>query len=489
MQHGGVPSGKAMRRLITRRWRSPTNGSYLAQTALDESVSGRAYIAAVSRWMWGGRPEARVFADHMPVAIWCWTPSGALVYREAGYVDSWGNACPVINIHLGLHAKHYVLLRAAPSEVASHEGISGDCRAGGPRSRTRVRIFPRSQVASRQLRLRSRARQVLRIAAGLPPLPRRKKPRPEGAGDAGVEMVPPPLTTVADSTPVARALDDPRPPLPRRRRVQQQDKRAADGASASQGSGVSTRVIAAKSKRLTKPRSLGPKVDTQAGVVVAGAPPVAAQEVQAASGASSSSQAVAPSYMEQALKVIKDLPRSHCIQQRSPTPKSWWPKATVVQEGGSSGSNVQTGEVKDDGGQSKKKKKSRKTKKPAAQVQAASPVADAEILSWGNSWLSTKFWKTGDQKGQDIFCNLCGKWADGQHLTSSKHISRVREYGPRPQSRKGADALKLQQDILDEGGLLTPETWVSEEPVSEPQGESLPRFGFPDDSGGGGGRA
>ena len=49
------------------------------------------------------------------------------------------------------------------------------------------------------------------------------------------------------------------------------------------------------------------------------------------------------------------------------------------------------------------------------------------------------------------------------------------------QSRKGADALKLQQDILDEGGLLTPETWVSEAPVSEPQGESPPRFGFPDD--------
>ena len=132
-----------------------------------------------------------------------------------------------------------------------------------------------------------------------------------------------------------------------------------------------------------------------------------------------------------------------------------------------------------DEGQSKKKK-SRKTKKPAAQVPADSPVADAEILSWRNSWLSTEFWKTGDQKGQDIFCNLCGKWADGQHLTSSKHISRVREYWPRPQSRKGADALKLQQDILDEGGLLTPETWVSKEPVSEPQGESPPRFGFPD---------
>ena len=106
---------------------------------------------------------------------WCWTPRGALVYREAGYVDSWGNACPVINIHLGLHAKHYVLLRAAPSEVVSHEGIPGDCRAGGPRSRTRERIFPRSQVASRQLRLRSRARQVLRTAAGLPPLATEKE--------------------------------------------------------------------------------------------------------------------------------------------------------------------------------------------------------------------------------------------------------------------------------------------------------------------------
>ena len=163
-------------------------------------------------------------------------------------------------------------------------------------------------------------------------------------------MVPPPLTTVADPAPVARVLDDPRPPLPRRRRVQQQDRRAADGAPASQDSGVSTRVKAAKSKRLTKPGSLGPKVD---GVAVAGAPPVADQEVPAASGASSSSQAVAPSYMEQALqltqmKVIRDLPRTHGTQHRSPTPKSWWPKVTVVQEGGSSGSNVQTGEVKDD---------------------------------------------------------------------------------------------------------------------------------------------
>ena len=164
-----------MRKVITRRWRSPTNGSYLAQTAMDENMSGRAYIAAVSRWMWGGRPEARVFADHMPVAIWCWTPKGALVYKEAGYVDSWDNACPVINIHLGLHARHYVLLRAAPSETVSHERVSVDCRAGGPRSRTRVRIFPRSQVATRQLRLRSRARQVLRSAAGTSPVATKKE--------------------------------------------------------------------------------------------------------------------------------------------------------------------------------------------------------------------------------------------------------------------------------------------------------------------------
>ena len=91
--------------------------AHLAQTAGDENMSRRAYIAAISRWMWGGRPEARVFADHMPVAIWCWTPEGALVYKEAGYVDSWDNACPVIDIHLGLHARHYVLLRAASSKT------------------------------------------------------------------------------------------------------------------------------------------------------------------------------------------------------------------------------------------------------------------------------------------------------------------------------------------------------------------------------------
>ena len=175
----------------------------------------------------------------------------------------------------------------------------------------------------------------------------------------------------------------------------------------------------------------------------AGAAQVATQEVTAAGGeevsagsASSSSRAATPSYLEQALrltqmKVIRDLPRSHGVQHRSPTPKSWWPTATVVQEGGASGSQMPAGEVKKDEGQAKKKK-SRKTKKAVTQSQPDSQVADAEILSWGNSWLSTEFWKTGDQKGQDIFCNLCGKWADGQHLTSSKHVSRVREHGPRP---------------------------------------------------------
>ena len=477
-----VPSGRAMRKVVTRRWRSPSNGSLLVQTAMDENMSGRAYIAAVSRWMWGGRPEARVFADHRPVAIWCWTPQGALVNREAGYADSWGNACPVIDIHLGLHAKHYVLLRAAPSEVGSHDDVPSDCRAGGPRSRTRVRIFPRSQVASRHLRLRSRARQVLRTAAGLPTLPRRRKP---SAAGTGADMVVPPSTTVADLTPVVGTMDDPRPPLPRRRRVQQQDGSASVGASASQDIGAATQVKAAKSKRLAKPGGQMLPAAASAGLAAAVDSAGVGQEVPGASGASSSSQAATPSYLEQALqltqmKVIRDLPRSHGMPHRSPTPKSWWPTATVVQEGGSSGSQMQAGEVKKDEGQVKKKK-SRKTKKSATQVQPDSQVADAEILSWGNSWLSTEFWKTGDQKGQDIFCNLCGKWADGQHLTSSKHVSRVREYGPRPQSRKGADALKLQQDILDEGGLLTPETWVSEVPASEPHGESPPRFGFPDD--------
>ena len=236
----GVPAGRAMRRLIARRWRSPTNRSYLEQIANDEAMSCGAYIAAISRWMWGGRPEARVFANHMPVAIWCWSPGGTLVYKEAGYADSWGNACPVINIHLGLYARHYVLLKDAPSALALHEGVQSGCRAGGPRSRIRVRIFPRSQVADRQsrLRLRSRARQVTRsMPAALPPLPRRKRPRQGAAGVSSLEAVQQPEAVVVEPTPVrVEVQPDSRPPLPRRRRVQQGEGQSVVPAPDSQAS-------------------------------------------------------------------------------------------------------------------------------------------------------------------------------------------------------------------------------------------------------------
>ena len=127
---------------------------------MDENLSCRAYIAAVSRWMWGGRPEARVFANHVPVAVWCWTPAGTLVYREPGYVDSWSNACPVIDTQLMLHDRHYVLLKDVPSNCISREGALGHCRAGGSRSRTRgclvlVALKPQmpSQVVVTRMRL------------------------------------------------------------------------------------------------------------------------------------------------------------------------------------------------------------------------------------------------------------------------------------------------------------------------------------------------
>ena len=83
--------------------------------------------------------------------------------------------------------------------------------------------------------------------------------------------------------------------------------------------------------------------------------------------------------------------------QRGPSPKSWWPKATVSQASGSAGGEQQDNPVKNEAGQSKKK--SRKTKQaPVDQGQSASHSDDQELLSWGNSWLSTEFWKTGDQK-------------------------------------------------------------------------------------------
>ena len=229
-----------MRRLIARRWRSPTNRSYLEQIAKAEAMSCGAYIAAISRWMWGARPEARIFANHMPVAIWCWTPGGTLVYKESGYADSWGNACPVINIHLGLHDRHYVLLKDAPSGSVAHGGVQDCCRAGGSRSRTRVRIFPRSQVADRQshLRLRSRTRPVTgNTPAALPPLPRRKRLRQGVDGASSAEaMQPQDAINVEQVRAKAELRPDSRPPLLRRRRAQQGEAQAGPPAAVSHDS-------------------------------------------------------------------------------------------------------------------------------------------------------------------------------------------------------------------------------------------------------------
>ena len=174
------------------------------------------------------------------------------------------------------------------------------------------------------------------------------------------------------------------------------------------------------------------------------------------------------------MSVIRDLPRSSEQRTKSPLPKSWWPAAStqVPRPDAASGSGGPA-EQRDQRAQ-----KRARGHRPIGEARGSEPT-EAEFTSWSNSWLTTEFWSTGSQKGQDIWCSLCNRWADGQHISSSRHVSRVKEHGRKPESHKGEDAKAEQKRILDDGGLLTPETWTSFSVRSEPHGASPPRFGFP----------
>ena len=84
-----------------------------------------------------------------------------------------------------------------------------------------------------------------------------------------------------------------------------------------------------------------------------------------------------------------------------------------------------------------------------------------------NSWIVPQFWQTANARGQDLYCLLCARWADKQHVSSKKHIVKVQNHGKRPYSDP-EDEEKEVRVILDEGGLLTPES-----PASSGRSEQL----------------
>ena len=536
-------SGKAMRRMLAKHWRAAANQSLLRSVAEDEKMSGKAYASAVAHRLWGGRAEARlaarVFAEVAPVVIWCWDPNGALIYREGGLSG-------MIDVHLGLHGEHYVLLKGAPYGDTGRTSIycigcvAHGCRAGGSRSRSRLRMTSRRRSADdRQaafLRLRSRVRsrvaqreadcpplesrkglqpredrarsRVAQRQADRPPLERRKRLQPRE--DPVIDNAPPPrpAASASEIQPLGRTL----PPLPRRRpaRLQQAEPCEVQPARQSEEDRDRTdvkvrrrrRVVAAKSKRKSKPggaqsrdevekqneKSQRSVSHVQQGPSSSSTTPWAeAVQVQLQQDPSSSSTSKM-SIMEAALEVtkmpvIRDLPRSLGPDERGPSPKSWWPKPTVPQPAtASAAAEQETASTKQQQKKKKKKKKKKKSKQPAQddQPQVDEPP-EAQLKAWSNTWLTTEFWNVGGHKGQDIWCSLCNRWADGQHLLSARHVSRVKSNGPKPKSKKGADARKIQQDMVDSGGLLTPETFTSVSSRAEQLGDSPPLFGFPDE--------
>ena len=75
-----------MRHHIAGIWRKPEHSARLHQVASEEGVPAKQYIRKVATSLWGGVPEAHLLTMDAPIAIYCWSPEGRLMYLVAGTV-------------------------------------------------------------------------------------------------------------------------------------------------------------------------------------------------------------------------------------------------------------------------------------------------------------------------------------------------------------------------------------------------------------------
>ena len=57
----------------------------------------------------------------------------------------------------------------------------------------------------------------------------------------------------------------------------------------------------------------------------------------------------------------------------------------------------------------------------------------------GHSWIVTKFWSDANGKGQDLFCQLCNRWYSKQHENGTRHLQRCESHGFRPDTEDEAE--------------------------------------------------
>ena len=196
----GRPCGVAMRHRIAGIWRKPEQSAKLHRVASEEGIQAKQYIRNVATSLWGGVPEAQVITMVAPIAIYCWSPMGKLMYSVAELHDTKQGMVPLHVIHLGYSQRHYVLLQRPPLPRGTSCHEQRAYRGGMLRERVRLDPGTRSKAAPPVRDLMDRR----------PPLRRRRqageRDDAEGQGLAGHRPI------------VLREPVDDRPPLERRRR-------------------------------------------------------------------------------------------------------------------------------------------------------------------------------------------------------------------------------------------------------------------------------
>ena len=331
---------------------------YLQEVAQLDSMSSKKYVQNIVGSYWGGRPEAKVITSYLPVEIFAWTDSGRLLYHEATMASMYDNGIPLYTVHLGWYNSHYVLLSDQP---------------GQHREKRR---------AARSESLRG---GVIRGA----------KPKS------------------------APRRDDPRSPLPRRRR----------SVALREAQDTSPPLLRGGTKRPRNFQLIGNKLHVL--------PKQLAKFRAVKKRRQLKEQPEVTPYMSDAeyerlaVKRRKTLDaialRHHKEQEQSQEAQE-----KIEQHSSARASSAHQGQH------------SQAVSGPSLPATCGAPFSAStsslyQKVGMGHSWVETKFWSDASGSGQDLYCRLCSRWYSRQHEQGALHLQRCESYGLRPDTDDEAE--------------------------------------------------